>query len=291
MYRTAYRTVHVDGLSIFYREAGPRDAPTILLLHGFPSSSRMWQPLLDRLAGPFRLVAPDYPGFGHSDVPSRTEFAYTFDHVAAVMDAFTQALGLASYTLVVQDYGGPVGFRLAIAHPERLEALVVQNAVAHEDGLGPLWKTRREFWADRESHEAALRENFFSLAATRQRHVGTSPNPENYDPDLWTDEFSFLNQPAQQDIQTDLFYDYRTNVASYPGWQQWLREHQPPLQVIWGRYDPSFQVAEAGAYRRDEPGAEVHILDAGHFALDEQPDLIADLIRRFLQRRQAHTGD
>ena len=198
MYRTAYRTVHVNGLSVFYREAGPRDAPAILLLHGFPSSSRMWQPLLDRLADRFHLVAPDYPGFGHSHAPSHTEFAYTFDHLAAVVGHFTQALGLTTYTLVMQDYGGPLGFRLAIAHPERLDALIVQNAVAHEDGLGPLWQTRREFWADRQTHEAALRENFFSLAATRQRHVGTSPNAQNYDPDLWTDELAFLAGPASR---------------------------------------------------------------------------------------------
>ena len=284
MYRTAYRTADVGGLKVFYRDAGPPDAPAILLLHGFPSSSRMWQPLLDRLVGPFRLVAPDYPGFGHSDAPSQAEFAYTFDHLAAVIGRFTEVLGLRRYTLVVQDYGGPVGFRLAIAHPERLGALIVQNAVAHEDGLGPLWQTRREFWADRKAHEAALRENFFSFAATRQRHVGTSPNAENYDPDLWTDEFAFLSRPGQQDIQTDLFYDYRTNVASYTAWQDWLRQHQPPLLVLWGRYDPSFQVEEAEAYRREVPAAEVHILDAGHFALDEQPDAIADLTRGFLGR-------
>ena len=290
MDRTTYRTVRVEGLSVFYREAGPADAPAILLLHGFPSSSRMWQPLLDRLAGPFRLIAPDYPGFGHSDAPGHTEFGYTFDHLAAVVGGFTQAVGLTSYTLVVQDYGGPVGLRLAVAHPERLDALVVQNAVAHEDGLGPLWETRREFWADREAHEAALRENFFSFAATRQRHVGTSPNVQSYDPDLWTDEFAFLSQPGQQDIQTDLFYDYRTNVASYPAWQHWLREHRPPLLVVWGRYDPSFQVDEAKAYLRDVPGAEVHVIDAGHFALDEQPDQVADLTRGFLQRRPPRTG-
>ncbi len=284
MYRTAYRNADVDGLTVFYRDAGPPDAPVILLLHGFPSSSRMWQPLLDRLAGPFRLVAPDYPGFGHSDAPGPADFAYTFDHLAAVIGRFTEVLGLRRYTLAVQDYGGPVGFRLAIAHPGRLGALVVQNAVAHEDGLGPLWQTRREFWADRRAHETALRENFFSFAATRQRHVGTSPNAENYDPDLWTDEFAFLSRPGQQDIQTDLFYDYRTNVASYPAWQAWLRQHQPPLLVLWGRYDPSFQVQEAEAYRRDVPAAEVHVLDAGHFALDEQPDAIADLTRAFLGR-------
>ena len=290
MDRTTYRTVRAGGLSVFYREAGPADAPAILLLHGFPSSSRMWQPLLDRLAGPFRLVAPDYPGFGHSDAPSHIEFEYTFDHLAEVVGSFTEAIGLTSYTLVVQDYGGPVGLRLAVARPERLDALIVQNAVAHEDGLGPLWKARREFWADRQTHEAALRENFFSLAATRQRHLGTSPNVQSYDPDLWTDEFAFLSQPGQQDIQADLFYDYRTNVASYPAWQTWLREHRPPLLVLWGRYDPSFQVNEAKAYLRDVPDAEVHVLDAGHFALDEQPDQIADLTREFLQRRPPRTG-
>jgi pimeloyl-ACP methyl ester carboxylesterase len=286
MYRTAYRTVNVDGLYVFYREAGPADAPTILLLHGFPSSSRMWQPLLDRLADAFHLVAPDYPGFGHSDAPGHTEFAYTFDHLAAVVGRFTEVLGLARYTLVMQDYGGPVGFRLAVAHPERLRALIAQNAVIHEAGLGPLWDSRRAFWADRPAQESALRASFFSFATTKQRHIGTSPNPENYDPDLWTDELAFLSQPGQYDIQSDLFYDYRTNVTSYPEWQKWLREQRPPLQVLWGRYDPSFQVAEADAYRQDRPDAEIHVLDAGHFALDEQAQPIADLIRAFLQRQE-----
>ena len=174
--------------------------------------------------------------------------------------------------------------RLALRRPDRVRALIVQNAVCHEDGLGPLWETRRAFWADRATHEAALRENFFSSAATRLRHVGTSPHPERYDPDLWTDEIAFLGRPGQRDIQTDLFYDYRTNVASYPAWQRWLRDAQPPLLVIWGRYDPSFQVAEADAYRRDVPDAEVHVIDAGHFALDEAPGLVTDLCRAFLQR-------
>ena len=194
MYRTAFRTADVDGLKVFYRDAGPPTRPRSCCCTDFPPprgcGSRCWTG-----SPPFRLVAPDYPGFGHSDAPSHTEFAYTFDHLAAVIGRFTEVLGLRRYTLVVQDYGGPVGFRLAIAHPGRLDALVVQNAVAHEDGLGPLWQTRREFWADREAHEAALRENFFSFAATRQRHVGTSPNAENYDPDLWTDEFAFLSRP------------------------------------------------------------------------------------------------
>jgi pimeloyl-ACP methyl ester carboxylesterase len=281
---THYRTITVDGLSIFYREAGRSDAPAILLLHGFPSSSRMFEPLFARLSMQYRLIAPDYPGFGHSDAPSAKEFAYTFDHIATVIADFTQALGLHNYVLYMQDYGGPVGFRLAIAHPERVRAFVIQNAVAHDDGLGPLWQKRREFWADRAANEAGLRENFLSLAATKQRHVGSNPNPDTLDPDRWTDEFAFLSRPGEADIQTDLFYDYRTNVASYAAWDAWLRQHQPPTLVVWGRYDPSFQLAEATAYQRDLPKAEVHILDAGHFALYEKPDEIAGLMKDFLAR-------
>jgi len=170
------------------------------------------------------------------------------------MEHFTEALGLDRYTLYLQDYGGPVGFRLAIAYPERVQALIIQNAVAHDDGLGPLWQKRREFWADRAANEAGLRANFLSLAATRQRHIGSNPNPETLDPDRWTDEFAFLSRPGEADIQTDLFYDYRTNVASYPAWSAWLRLNQPPTLVVWGRYDPSFLVAEAAAYQRDVPG-------------------------------------
>jgi pimeloyl-ACP methyl ester carboxylesterase len=281
---TTYRTVIVDGLSIFYREAGPRDAPVILLLHGLPSSSRMFEPLLSRLGGGggFHLVAPDYPGFGHSDAPAAQEFAYTFDHIAAVMDHFTEALKLSKYTLYMQDYGGPVGFRMALAHPDRVEALIVQDAVAHNEGLGANWKTRRAFWADRGPNEAALRKNLLSLETTRTRHVGNDPNPERYDPDLWTDEYAFLNKPGEADIQSDLFYDYRTNVDAYPKWQAWMRETQPRLLVLWGRYDLSFELTEPEAYRREVPKAEVHVLDAGHFALDTAANEIAGLVRRFM---------
>jgi pimeloyl-ACP methyl ester carboxylesterase len=286
---TSYRTVDVDGLSIFYREAGQPEAPTPLL-HGFPSSSRMYEPLLNRLADDYHLIAPDYPGFGHSAWPDPADFTYTFDRLAQVIGRLTEILRLDRYSLFVQDYGSPVGFRLMESHPERLQTLIVQNAVAPEDGLGPLWDAHRAFWADRVTHEPALRANFTSLPATKLRHVGTSPNADRYDPDLWTDEFAFLSQPIQAEIQIELFFDYQTNVASYPRWQAWLRQHQPALLVMWGRYDPSFLAAEAEAYRRDVPAAEIHLLNAGHFALDEKPDQIADLTRRFLVRRVSTHG-
>jgi pimeloyl-ACP methyl ester carboxylesterase len=277
-----HRSISIDGVRIFYREAGPADAPVILLLHGFPSSSRMFAALMPMLADKYRLVAPDYPGFGHSDAPDPKIFAYTFDHLAAVIDRFIAALDLRRYVLFMQDYGGPVGFPLALAHPDRVRALVIQNAVAHEQGLGPLWETRRAFWRDRAAHEEKLRQNFTSLEATKQRHVGASPHPERYDPDLWTDEYAFLNRPGQAAIQSDLFYDYRANVESYPRWQAYLRERRPPTLVLWGRYDMSFTVAGATAYGDDLPDAEIHILEAGHFAMDEKLDEIADLTRRFL---------
>ena len=280
---TSYRTIQIDGLSIFYREAGPKDAPALLLLHGLPSSSRMFDPLFVRLADRYHLVAPDYPGFGHSDWPDPKKFAYTFDHIAEIMNHFTEALGLSRYTLYMQDYGGPVGFRMVLAHPERVEALIVQDAVAHNEGLGANWNARRAFWADRAANESALRVNLLSLPTTRARHVGDDPNVERHDPDLWTDEYYFLNQPGQGDIQSDLFYDYRTNVENYPKWDAWMREKQPRLLVIWGKYESSFDPSEPEAYRRDVPKAEVHIVDGGHFALDTAADPIAQFVRDFMK--------
>jgi pimeloyl-ACP methyl ester carboxylesterase len=281
---TVYRTAQVDGLSIFYREAGPKDAPTILLLHGLPSSSRMFEPLLTRLADKYHLIAPDYPGFGHSDWPDPKEFAYTFDHIASVMQDFTQTLGLSHYTVYMQDYGVPVGFRMVLAHPDRAQALIVQDGVAHNEGLGANWATRRAFWADRAANDEALRKNLLSLAATKTRHVGDDPNTELYDPDLWTDEYRFLNSPGQAQLQSDLFYDYRTNVDAYPTWQAWMQKNQPRLLVLWGKHDLSFDPGEPERYRKDVRKAEVHVLDAGHFAMDTKADEIAGLIRDFLKR-------
>ena len=281
-----YRTVKVDGLSIFYREAGPKGAPAILLLHGLPSSSRMFQPLLTRLADSYHLIAPDYPGFGHSDWPDAKQFDYTFDHIASVMNGFTEALGLSRYTLYMQDYGGPVGFRMALAHPDRVQALIVQDAVSHNEGLGANWTARRAFWADRQAQEETLRKNLLSLAATKTRHIGDDPKIELYDPDLWTDEYAFLNSPGQAQIQSDLFYDYRTNVEAYPKWQAWMQKTQPRLLVVWGKHDLSFDGGEPERYRKDVPNAEVHVLDAGHFALDTKADEIAAMVRAFMNKQK-----
>jgi pimeloyl-ACP methyl ester carboxylesterase len=290
-YPTLYRTIQIDGLSIFYREAGPKDAPTILLLHGLPSSSRMFEPLYARLSDRYHLVAPDYPGFGHSDWPDPKKFAYTFDHYAEIMNHFTDALGLSRYILYMQDYGGPVGFRMSLAHPDRVVSLIVQDAVAHNEGLGANWKARRAFWADRAPNESTLRTNLLSLEAARARHAGNDPNVDRHDPDLWTDEFYFLNQPGQGEIQSDLFYDYRTNVDAYPKWQAWMRETQPRLLVIWGKYELSFDSGEPERYRKDVPNAEIHVVDGGHFALDTAADEIAELVRDFVDFSRGGLGE
>lgn len=282
---TTYNTVVIDGLKIFYREAGPKDAPTILLLHGYPSSSRMFATLIPLLADRYHLVAPDYPGFGESDAPSPSQFHYTFDHLGQVVDAFTQQLGLKSYVLYQQDYGGPIGMRLAVAHPERVRAIIVQNAVAHDEGLGPAWDIRKAFWRDRAAYEDKIVPGFTSLEGAKVRHLGSTPHPERYDPETWEWEGAHLAKPGQREIQSDLFYDYQTNVARYPSWQAWMRHHHPPLLVLWGKYDPSFALPGAEAYKRDVPDAEVHFLDAGHFALDEKVDEAATLIRAFLAKR------
>jgi pimeloyl-ACP methyl ester carboxylesterase len=283
----SYRNVDIQGLNIFYREAGPANAPPVLLLHGFPSSSRMWEPLLPLLAGKYHLIAPDYPGFGHSSAPSPSDFEYTFDNLARVMGKFTTKLGIINYVLFMQDYGGPVGFRMALSRTERVRAIIIQNAVSHEQGLSPLWEARRKYWADPARERENLKANFTSFEATRQCHIGSSPHPDRYDPDTWTDEYAFLTRPGQADIQATLFLDYRTNVASYPNWQKWLREVQPPTLVVWGKYDPSFTVAGATGYAGDVPKSEIHILEAGHFALDEATEEVARLVLNFLKRLES----
>lgn len=281
---TTYHRIAVDGVDIFYREAGAGSAPTLVLLHGFPSSSREFDSLIPLLAVRYHVVAPDFPGFGQSEAPAPSSYAYTFDHLAATTTRFLEQLGLERYSLYLHDYGGPVGFRMMQLHPERLRALIVQNANAYQEGLGAKWSGIANYWADRAAHPEIF-EAFVSRAATEQRHTLGTSRLERYNPDTWTDEFSFLSRPGQREIQAELLYDYRINVASYPAWQAWLRAHKPPTLVVWGRNDPSFIAAGAESFKRDLPDAEIHLLDAGHFALDERNDEIAGLILRFMDKQ------
>ena len=281
---TFYRTIQIDGLSIFYREAGPKDAPTILLLHGLPSSSRMFEPLFARLSDRYHLVAPDYPGFGHSDWPDPKKFAYTFDHIAEIMNHFTEALGLSRYTLYMQDYGGPVGFRMALAHPGARRS-------SHRSRRG---RAQRRPWARIGKRGASsgkiappTKTRFAQISCRcRRRGRAMSGTIRTWNAMIRISgptNFTFLNQPGQAQIQSDLFYDYRTNVDAYPKWQAWMHEKQPRLLVIWGKYDLSFDPGEPERYRKDVPNAEVHVLDAGHFALDTAADEIAALVREFVK--------
>lgn len=280
---TTYHSAEVDGVRLFYREAGPKNAPTIVLLHGYPSSSRMWNTLIPLLADRYHLIAPDYPGFGQSEAPPPDRYAYTFDHLAETTTALLRQLGLEHYTLFMQDYGGPVGFRIAMAAPEKVQAIIIQNANAYREGLGPKWAGIAKYWADPSAHPEQV-DAFLGYDGTRARHLGTSPNPERYDPDSWDSEFTMLSRPGQREIQAALLYDYRNNVLAYPRWQAWLRERKPKMLILWGRYDPSFIVPGAKAYKRDVPAAELHILDAGHFALDEGTEDVARLTRAFMEQ-------
>jgi pimeloyl-ACP methyl ester carboxylesterase len=281
---TTYHRTQVDGLSIFYREAGPKKAPTIVLLHGFPSSSREFDSLIPLLATRYHLIAPDFPGFGQSDAPSPSTYSYTFDHLAETVDHLLEQLHITKCIFFLHDYGGPIGFRIMLKHPDRVQALLIQNANAYKEGLGVKWATIAKFWADPKAHPEVF-DAFVSREATEQRHIAGTAHPERYNPDSWTDEFSHLSRPGQRELQADLLYDYRTNVAAYPKWQDWLRDRKPPTLVAWGRNDPSFIAAGAIAYARDIPDAEIHLLDAGHFALDENTDETARLILEFLKRR------
>jgi len=280
---TTYKRITVDGVGIFYREAGSRDEPAVVLMHGFPSSSRQFDALIPLLAPYFHVIAPDYPGFGQSDDPPPSSYEYTFDRLAQTMHRFLEEIRIDRCSFYLHDYGGPVGFRVILAQPERLETLIIQNANAYEQGLGAKWEAIREFWNAPAEHPGVVDE-FLSRESTEQRHTLGTSHPERYNPDTWTDEFTHLSKPGQREIQSLLLYDYRTNVASYPAWQAWLRERQPPALVIWGKNDPSFIADGAQAYRRDLPDGEFHLLDAGHFVLDEKVDEVALLMLSFLER-------
>ena len=282
--KTMHRTVNVDGLDIFYREAGPKDAPTVLLLHGFPTSSRMFRDLIPALADRYHLVAPDYPGFGNSSMPTLEDFDYTFDNLANVIDAFTRKLGLDRYSLYVMDYGAPVGFRLATMHPERVQALVVQNGNAYEEGLGKFWDSFRAYWGEPSDKNALPLKGFLNLEATKWQYNHGTREPEAIIPDAWIVDQYFQDRPGNKAIQLRLFYDYGSNPALYPEWQAYFRAYQPPTLVVWGQNDFIFPAAGAHPYKRDLKSVELRLLDTGHFALEEDGDIIAEYIRRFLGR-------
>lgn len=282
MPKMMYRQVLVDGVNIAYREIGDVNAPAVLLLHGVPSSSRMYDGLMRQLADRFHLIAPDYPGFGNSDAPTPDKFVYTFDHLATLIEHFTDTVGLKKYSLFMQDYGAPIGMRLAMARPRAVTSMVFQNGNIYAEGLGKMWDSRKAYWADRNAYEAKFQAAHLSVDVTRQRHIGSDPDVLAYNPDLWQDEVAFLNRPGEGAIQMALIFDYRTNLEAYPSWQQWLREHHLPTLVIWGKHDLAFTVAGAEAFSRDLPDAKIAILDGGHFVMDTRLDEVVDLTRQFL---------
>jgi pimeloyl-ACP methyl ester carboxylesterase len=257
-------------------------APTIVLLHGFPSSSREFDTLMPLLATRYHLIAPDLPGFGQSEAPPPTAYQYTFNNIAMTTGRLLEALRINTFSLYIHDYGAPVGLRMIVAHPNWLQNLIVQNGNVYEAGLGPKWAKIAQYWVNPKAHPEIV-DAFLSWDATEQRHIAGTSHPDRYNPDSWTDEFAQLSRPGQREIQAALLYDYRTNVA-YPAWQAWLRQHKPPTLVAWGANDPSFIAAGATAFRQDLPNAEIHLLDAGHFALDEKADEIASLIIEFMAK-------
>jgi pimeloyl-ACP methyl ester carboxylesterase len=287
--KVTHRTVKVGDLDIFYREAGPKGAPAVLLLHGFPTSSQMFRNLIPALADVYRVIAPDYPGYGHSSMPPHDRFAYTFDNLAKVIDEFTEKIGLTRYALYMQDYGAPVGYRLATAHPERVTAVVVQNGNAYDEGLdNEFWEPIKAYWKEPASKEKrdALR-NLLTYDATRWQYTDGVPNPELVSPDGAAHDQFLLDRPGNDEIQLDLFLSYGSNPPLYPKWQQYFRTHQPPVLIAWGKNDKIFPPAGAEPYRRDLKTLEYHLLDAGHFALETNGQEIAGMMREFLGRHVA----
>ena len=282
---TTYRTVPINGLDIFYREAGSRDNPTILLLHGFPTSSHMFRNLIPALADKFHLVAPDYPGYGNSSMPTVNEFDYTFDHLTETVEKFIDAIDLKKYSLYVMDYGAPIGYRIAAKYPERVQSLIVQNGNAYEEGLREFWEPIKAYWQERSPENAEKLKYLVTLEATKWQYTNGVRNPEAISPDTWNMDQLFLDRPGNEEIQLALFYSYGTNPPLYPQWQEYFRKYQPPTLIVWGQNDYIFPAEGAYPYQRDLKDVEFHLLDTGHFALEEEGEAIANYIRQFLASR------
>lgn len=281
---TTYHSLDIDGTKIFYREAGGSDAPTVLLLHGWPSSSHMFRELIPQLEDRFHLIAPDYPGFGFSDAPDPSTFAYTFDHLAEIVEKFVDRLGITKLSMYVHDYGGPIGFRIAAKRPELIRAIVVQNAVAHLDGVSPALAPLMAYWEDRGAEKEAAVRQFLMPQTTVFQYTHGAGHPENISPDAYTLDQALLDRPGNDKIQLELFYDYRTNPAHFAEWQEYLRTRKPPMLVVWGKDDPFFTPAGAEAFGRDNPNATVKLMDGGHFVLEESSTAIAGEMRALADR-------
>ena len=279
-----HKTTKIDGLDIFYREAGSKDAPTVLLLHGFPTSSHMFRNLIPALADHYHVIAPDYPGYGNSSMPKVDEFDYTFDNMANVVEKLTVKLGLTKYSIYLMDYGAPVGFRLAVRHPERVESLIVQNGNAYNEGLREFWKPLKAYWKDKSTANGDALRKLLTIDATKWQYTHGVRDVQRISPDNWHVDQRLLDRPGNQEIQLAMFYDYGSNPGRYPKWQKYLRDHQPPTLIVWGKNDHIFPADGAYPYKRDLKNVEFHLLDTGHFALEEDGDVIAGHIRNFLEK-------
>ncbi|MFT7679455.1 MAG: pimeloyl-ACP methyl ester carboxylesterase [Planctomycetota bacterium] len=283
----SYGTEAIEGLDIFYREAGDPKNPKLVLLHGFPTSSHMFRNLIVDLADEYHVIAPDYPGYGLSSMPSVDEFEYSFKHIASMMDTLLEKRGFDSYALYLMDYGAPIGFRIAEAHPERVTGFVIQNGNAYDEGLREFWDPIKTYWKSGEQKDGDALRGLLTLGATKWQYQHGTRQPQSISPDNWLVVQPLLDRPGNQEIQLAMFYDYRTNVDLYPRWQAYFREHQPPTLIVWGKNDPIFPSQGAHPYVRDLPKAEIHLLDTGHFALEEDGTQIADLMRTFLGKNLA----